>query len=224
MSLEATHLRFALAIREDLGAGDMEKYVSGTIYPDTRYLTGIHRHLTHDFGRFLGRKQPDDFEKGWIAHLLGDRIFKEVTEERFPDLVLEEYDQRWAVITAIKIIQDLKDAASFDLQEILPHLDYYELHFREDERRVIQFNELIRKTYEGKERIEVEDCHDMWEGLGMNGREIASVKKRLRELYADGELVERIRENFGEGMDLYRRKYRALVRERDFASFVKAEN
>ncbi len=221
MSLPATHLRFALAIREDLGAADLEHYVSGAVYPDTRYLTGVPRRLTHDFGRFAGSAALTDFEKGWLAHLLGDRVFRRVSEDAFPDLFLsDELDERWTVAAAVKTLQDAADAAAFDLQALLAHLDYYELHFHEDERKVIEYNESVRATYAGKIPVTVEDCFELWRRLGVGERALARLRKKLIELAADASLVESIGENFGRGMELYRAEYRARVRAGRWDAFA----
>jgi len=214
MSLEATHLRFALEIKEDLGILDLERYCAGVVYPDSRYMTGINRHLTHNLAYFEGRKDLTDFEKGWIAHIIGDRIFKEVTEDKFPDLVLfDELRHRWPVVTAIKIIQDLKDFGSFDIQGIIGYLDYYELHFREDERKVIEYNSIIQGLYRDKDKLSVEDCLSMWEKFGMSRQEISTLRKKIIELYEDAKLIGKIQDNFSDGMDLYGARYRQIVGE-----------
>jgi hypothetical protein len=214
MSLEATHLRFSLKIKEDLGVFDLEKYISGVVYPDTRYLSGIERRLTHNLGHFEGRKNLTDFEKGWLSHIIGDKIFKEVTEERFGDWVLfEEFEARHPIITAIKIIQDIEDFQRFDIQSVLPYLDYYELHFHEDERKVVEYNRIIQELYQGKEKIAVEDCLSMWEKLGMTQGTIARVQKKIIELYKEEGVVEKINGNFGEGMGIYHKKYKGLMED-----------
>lgn len=214
MSLEATHLRFALEIKEDLGVLGLERYCAGVVYPDSRYVTGISRHLTHDLAYFEDRPNLTDFEKGWMAHIIGDRIFKEVTEDKFSDLVLfDEPYHRWPVITAIKIIQDLKDFDSFDIQGVLGFLDYYELHFREDERKVVEYSRIIQDLYRGKDKLTVEDCLSMWEKLGMNRQEIAMLRKKVIELYEDKKLIADIQDNFSDGMDLYEEKYKHSTQE-----------
>lgn len=214
MSLEATHLRFSLAIKDDLRILDVEKYVAGVIYPDTRYLSGIKRGLTHDLAYFDSSKDLTDFQKGWLSHIIGDRIFKEVTEEKFGDWVLfEEYEARWPVINAIKIIQDIEDFQRFDIQSVLPYLDYYELHFREDERKVVEYNHIIQAMYRDKAKLTVEDCLWLWEKLGMTGAEIARLRKKIIELYEEEGLVEKIQGNFEEGMELYGEKYKEIMKD-----------
>ena len=38
MALEATHIRFAYDLKEKYKITDLEKYISGLIYPDSRYI------------------------------------------------------------------------------------------------------------------------------------------------------------------------------------------
>jgi hypothetical protein len=39
MALEASHIRFALDLKEKFKVNNVQKYVYGTTYPDTRVLT-----------------------------------------------------------------------------------------------------------------------------------------------------------------------------------------
>jgi len=213
MSLEATHLRFSLAIKDDLGVLDLEKFVAGVIYPDSRYRTGINRSLTHDLDYFIGKKNLSDFEKGWLSHIIGDKIFKEATEDKFGDMILfDAVGERWPIITAIKIVQDIEDFVSFDIQGIIDYLDYYEVHFREDERRVIEYNEIIKNMYKDREKVTAEECLLMWEKLGMSRKEILLLRKKIIELYEDEKIIGSIKENFADGIDLYQEKYKQLMK------------
>ena len=213
MSLEATHLRFSLEIKNDLDVIDLEKFVAGVIYPDSRYITGIRRSLTHSLDYFVGRKNLSDFQKGWLSHIIGDKIFKEVMEDKFGDMILfDDVGERWPVITAIKIIQDIEDFLFFDIQSIIDYLDYYEIHFSEDERKVIAYSDIIKNLYKGREKVTVVECLSMWEKLGMNREEIALLRKKIIELYEDEKMIVEIKENFADGMDLYREKYREYIK------------
>jgi hypothetical protein len=191
---------------------DLGKYVSGALYPDTRYLSGLKRALTHDRVAFMGRTALTDFEKGWLSHILGDEIFQLVLEERFGDLILfEEPGERWPVVMALRILQDLEDFLSFDIQSVLPSLDYYELHFREDERRVVEYYRLVRQLYEAKPKLTVEDALSFQEKLGVPRGQLERLKKKIIELYQEEGVVEKIKGNFEEGMELYEEKYQKLL-------------
>ena len=79
MALEATHIRYALDNKDRFDVSDETKYVSGTVYPDSRYPTGIARTLTHDDSQMQKNFwSNDDFRKGWAAHLLYDKIQQSV--------------------------------------------------------------------------------------------------------------------------------------------------
>jgi hypothetical protein len=47
MALEATHIRFALDLKDTYGVNDVHAFVSGAVYPDSRYVMGIDRIATH---------------------------------------------------------------------------------------------------------------------------------------------------------------------------------
>lgn len=216
MSLEATHIRFSLEIRDNLEVDDLEKYIAGTIYPDSHHLSRVERSLTHNLDYFKGKKNLTDFEKGWLSHVLCDRVFKEVTEDKFSDLILfDSHEHRWPAITAIKIIQDLKDFSSYDIQAVIDFLDYYEIHFREDERRVIEYNGIIKNMYKNRNRTTAEDCLLMWEKLGTIRNEMALLRKRVVEFHEDEKLINRINDNFEDGMDLYVNKYKESVKSKN---------
>ena len=79
MALEATHIRFALDLKDKYQVKDLEKYISGTIYPDSRYVSEIGRELTHpkdylDWDIFA----VDDFKKGFEIAGKGDDSIKVV--------------------------------------------------------------------------------------------------------------------------------------------------
>ncbi len=61
MSLEATHIRFALDLKDKYRVQAIEKYISGTTYPDSRYVTKIDRGLTHNDDILTPGFAKDDF-------------------------------------------------------------------------------------------------------------------------------------------------------------------
>jgi len=224
MSLQATHLRFSLSIKDDLGVSDMEKYVAGSIYPDTRYLSGVSRKLTHNLDYFAGKKDLGDFEKGWLSHIVADLAFYEIVEEKFGDLILyEDYEQQVLVMAAIKIVQDMEDFSSFDIQPVIDHLDYFETRFHEDERKVSEYNGIIKHLYKGKAKIAAEDYLEMRRRMGRTAENNAQVKKKLIELHRDDTLIENIKSNFEDMMDLYRDEYRAALADKGIGVFGKSD-
>lgn len=142
MALIATHLRFALETKPD-EVENATQYLSGVVYPDSRYITKCARQFTHD-GKFLEKSfATDDFKKGWQNHLLCDRIQSEIIKDTFclNGKQIARCNDVWIMITAIKIIQDISDLEKYSIAEYLPiSIGYIE---ERDEKM-----ELLQKYYE----------------------------------------------------------------------------
>ncbi|MBN1326249.1 hypothetical protein JW977_04730 [Candidatus Falkowbacteria bacterium] len=131
MSFQATHLAFANEIKNNFKIKDLNKYFSGVLYPDSRYITKIPREKTHADARIpLGQiKQiDDDFLLGWQVHLWYDKL-------ALPNLDLvalgHHYNKIhmknlkiWIKVTAVKMIEDFYFWQNTDWSKILPHLTY----------------------------------------------------------------------------------------------------
>ena len=68
MALQATHIKFALDLQAKYNVKNLEKYISGANYPDSRFLTGVGREKTHDLDSL--ELLDSDFKKGWHNHLI----------------------------------------------------------------------------------------------------------------------------------------------------------
>ncbi len=116
MALTLTHLRFARDIMERLDIKDRASYYAGVVYPDSRYVTGIHRSQTHGDGNPVDPFAAGltDFEKGWSAHEYYDRRAHVWYSRLSPWSEKVEAEQRkwWLYITAVKAVEDLQ---SFDV-------------------------------------------------------------------------------------------------------------
>jgi hypothetical protein len=109
MALPATHIRFAAAIADRFGMSDSNAYYSGTLYPDSRWVSGVARNKTHD-QRFLSPDFPsDDFTRGWHVHCVCDRIQAEIHDEILGDLSMMTVNARWVRLSAAKVVQDIAD-------------------------------------------------------------------------------------------------------------------
>jgi hypothetical protein len=105
MALPATHLRFAADLTDQLVVSDWSAHLSGTLYPDSRWVTGVDRHQTHD-ARFLDPAfATDDFSLGWHIHCVCDQIQGDIHAEILGDLESLTPDARWVRMSAAKIIQ-----------------------------------------------------------------------------------------------------------------------
>ena len=122
MALIGTHVKFALDVADKYHIKDIDEYLSGTAYPDSRYVTKCARQLTHD-SKFLEKSfATDDFKKGWQNHLLCDKMQWEVMKDVvcLDEKKIVQYDDIWIMITAIKIIQDISDLEKYSIAEYLP--------------------------------------------------------------------------------------------------------
>lgn len=192
MALEASHIRFALDLAEKNQVKDVKKYVSGTIYPDSRYVTEIDRHLTHpaDFMNEAFIKN-DDFRKGWAMHLLCDNIQYEVSKEKLPEIFeLPEGQggERWIHHTALKILQDIKDVQKYDIKKYLPFLDYVETPNGEDSGIVLKYNQIFQNMYTDPGKVTIDSCYEMWKLFGI-GDELALKVKLQAEAYSKDKKV-----------------------------------
>jgi len=169
MALEATHIKFALDLRDKYKPSDLGQYICGTVYPDSRYLTGIDRHLTHEES-LVDKRNADDFSKGWAVHFLCDKIDNMLIGENFPELLSNKNKEEWWVnLSAIKNVQDICLVKNFDVRGYLKYLDNLYNPNGEDLGKIRGYNQLIQNFYRNKE-IDAEDCRKMWLGLGVESR------------------------------------------------------
>ena len=183
MALEATHIRFALDLKAKYKIQNIKKYVSGSIYPDSRYVTKIERELTHPED-FLDSKffQSDDFRKGWHAHLLCDKIQWKVTKELLPEVFKGQTGQGsqvWVRHSAIKILQNIYDIKKFPITEYLGCLDYVENPNGEDIKTLKKYNTMFKKMYSNSETVSIEREFDIWKFFGISDVLALQVKERV---------------------------------------------
>ncbi len=163
MALEATHIRYALDIQDKLGVVNLDHYISGTLYPDSRYISAVSRDLTHP-EELLDKDLAEltDFQKGWLAHLLCDNAMRQVTKNELPEIFTEPDDKdTWVRLTALKILQDIDDAKQFPLKNYLPYLDYAENPNGENIAEILKFNKIFQTLYSIPEKLEISSYNIM---------------------------------------------------------------
>jgi hypothetical protein len=196
MSLAATHIRLALDLKDKYQVQDVKKYISGAIYPDSRYITKINRQLTHNDEILKLTFAKDDFRKGWQTHQACDAIQKEMRKNFLPQAFAEEgdgYNEKiWIIATATKIIQDILDAQSFSIQEYLKYLEFTHNPNGEDIRGIKKYNQLIITLYKGKKETMIEDYYQMWLAFGISKNLGLKVKMKAEELQGNQKLMEKI--------------------------------
>lgn len=188
MALEATHIRFALDVRDLFRVNSLDQYLSGSIYPDSRYVSGIDRKLTHDKSQ-MGRNfwGADDFRKGWASHILYDDLQYHVHIDWFKDYLkkggsLDTGGDEWVTVTALKILQEISDLQQFDIGPLLGSLSYINNPNNEDKKSVERFNQRIIDLYAKAPAVEIGDYEQMCIDWGLSPSLAKAVGDKAREI------------------------------------------
>jgi hypothetical protein len=214
MSLEATHIRFALDLKDKYQVQDIEKYISGTIYPDSRYVTKIDREFTHNDGILRPEFAKDDFKKGWQVHQICDIMQNKMKKRALPEPFFEKYkgfeEQRWVISTAMKIIQDMNDMQQFPIQNYLKYLEFAHNPNGENIDEVKKYNQIMIDLYKNKGKTTVEDNYQMWLALGVNEELGLKVKNKTEELLKNKGLVVKIENVYNDMIENYNEAFISL--------------
>lgn len=197
MALEASHIRFALDIKEKLRIRDLKRYLSGIIYPDSRYVTKIERELTHPLELLdTGYTTLDDFNKGCYAHLLYDNVLRNYTKETVPELFSDIGNfsdsgrELWLRMTVLKIFQDIDDIKNFDIKAYLPVLEYINNPNGEDLNKLMIYNKYFQNMYADPESVTLENYYEMWRFLGIGNILVNRLKIQTKK-YLHNETVKK---------------------------------
>lgn len=206
MPLEATHIRFALDLQDKYNVKNINQYMSGAIYPDSRYVTGIDKKLTHDDKFLLPEFAIDDFRKGWQVHQICDLVYNYVQKKLFPELFPRSYDlynkQDWIASTALKIILDIDDAQAFDIQKSLEFLDYAQNPNGEDISSIENYNKTMVGLYKDKKITTVEE-NIKWLTLGPSAELKDRVRVKAEEFLTDQAILVRVKSIYEEMIKSY---------------------
>jgi len=199
MALLGTHIRFALDIKNDFEVKNIDKYISGTVYPDSRYITKIDRKITHCLDvydkKFFGK---DDFKKGWMTHIIYDRIQFDVFNEIFPELFEKFEDEKiflspenWAIRTGLKILQDLDDVLKFPIKNYLKSLEYFETPNKEKDELIKEYNQILIDIYQ-KDKITILDLINMWVVFGIEKEITDKIEEKTIQILSNKNILEKI--------------------------------
>lgn len=198
MALLGTHVRFALDIKDDFDVKNIDKYISGTVYPDSRYITKIDRKITHWIEVYDSKFcQNDDFKKGWVAHLIYDKVQSEVFKEIFPELFVEFKNEKsivspknWVIRSSLKILQDLDDIEKFPVRNYLKCLDYFETPNNEKLELIKEYNQMIIGIYQKK--VTINDLINMWIKLGVKKELTDWMEEKTNQFNLDKNILKKI--------------------------------
>lgn len=210
MALVVTHIRFALDLKNRFEVKELDKYLSGSIYPDSRYITKVDRTLTHN-SNYIKKEfyDNDDFKKGWAIHLICDKTQRDVMEELFPDLLKDvEKDivygnKSWVLRTTIKIIQDIFDAEFIGMKDYIKYLEYNNNPNNEDLGLIKKYNQIFIDMY-GQDSLSYENEFKMWQMLGLNQDVLEKIKEKTAELNQDQSVMDRVKQIYGIMKNSYR--------------------
>jgi len=196
MAMELTHVRFARDLKERLSIENESAYYTGTIYPDSRYMTRIDRNLTH-----AGSSPQDpfagglsDFEKGWTTHLFYDHHAHPlyVQFSPWPEEKAQPGNQVWQFISAAKVVEDMQSyqAMNGDVDMML-NIDFSERPNSEDPTVMSAYAQIQRILYQQQPTIE--HYLEFWLALSPNKQVIDGVMGYVQEMLHNDDHQERIR-------------------------------
>lgn len=201
MALPATHIRFALDMADRLPVGHLDRYVAGTLYPDSRWLTGVNRLKSHD-ERYLEISFPtSDYTLGIHIHCVCDKLQSCVFEAALPGLKNLAGQDRWVYLSAAKMVQDRLDMQVFDMQACLPFLNYAENPNQEDVQDVRAFNRIIQNAYQFKPVLDFQDYYNLWVNVTLSPLKAAEMIRMMQTIAKDEQLVERIQQAYDEMLE-----------------------
>ena len=196
MALPATHIRFALDLVDHLPVGSRQAYLAGTLYPDTRWLTGLGREATHAEIHLQPRFATSDFRWGWHVHCRCDQIQSALMQQTFPELTELDEGPRWVYLSALKMIQDKGDLAAVDMAGEMTGLAPVETPNNEDPERISAYYDGVRDIYGSKRQMVPEDYRRLWQMVGLPSERLAAIMEDMALLSDDDEKGERIRSLF----------------------------
>lgn len=195
MASSGTHIRFALDLQERLGVTDETAYLSGALYPDSRYLTKVSRAQTHrDPDVPTDPFAPDlsDFQKGWATHVLYDDRAGNMLRDLFDigDKKIEFESEAYFHVTAAKMIEDLRSVKVLgtDLEK-LQKITVVDRPYQEPEDKIEAWYKLQRKVYVSPP-ASFDDYALVWEVAPWLPRE--QVQQEFDRQLQDQELIDTI--------------------------------
>ncbi len=209
MALAATHIKFALDIKDVYDIKNIAAYVAGTSYPDSRYISGIDREKTH-FEELLSQEfLTTDFKKGWSVHALCDKVQNTLFHQIFPDC-LEGVEhgggksEWWIRVSALKGLQEILVMKEFDIQPYLPLLEYVENPNSERLEDVTKFNQIIQRLYKDKKSLTPKEVASLWTELGVENNLVSLIEEKINTYLENPGVVKRMEKVYQEMITAYK--------------------
>lgn len=196
MALPATHIRFALDLIDRLPVASRKAYLAGTMYPDSRWLTGLGREATHGELHLERRFATSDFRWGWLVHCRCDQIQSKLMQERFPELAGYDEGRRWVYGSALKMLQDNADLPMVDMAGAMTGLTAVETPHNEGPERIKAYYDGVRDIYADKRLMGPADYRRLWQMVGLSSERLDAIMDDMAHIVENRERMERIQDLF----------------------------
>jgi hypothetical protein len=191
MAIVCTHFRLAVESRRLFDVSDERSFFSGAVYPDSRYITGVRRIVTHgpDCPNDPFAPGLSDFDRGWALHNLHDYLshahyyrLMPWPDER-PDTL---NNRAWKHISAQKVVEDMTSFAALGVEAwLMQHIVFPNPSPRgEDAGLLEKYYSLMRGMY-GK-APSLEDYRVMWLNYGGRPEDAEEMSALAGEMLAGG--------------------------------------
>jgi len=208
MPLPTTHIKYALDVKDRYEVSNLAEYISGTVYPDSRYFTGIDRNLTHNNNLLAPDFATSDFKKGWVVHFLCDKAGNQAKGELFAELLSGANPNdwgtpAWVIKTGLKVVNDIILFKKFDVQPYLAMLNYVESPNGEAREDIESYHQVIRNAFGNKKEVTVVEVKEMWLSFGLEDDMVDSIIQATENILADSEKMSRFDELYGRMVALH---------------------
>jgi hypothetical protein len=190
MSFQASHLHFADKVKDIIKPQALTRYFSGTIYPDSRYLTKVDREKTHTAVRIEPKKildLTDDFDKGWQIHLWYDKLGLHHLDQLILNRAWTRADaddvKVWAQLTGAKLVEDLYWWQNTDWNKILPYLKFTNNPHGEDQQILNDWYQHFTDFYQ--KQTNLQSYRQQAEFMGITPEKIELILEYAQNLYND---------------------------------------
>ena len=183
MPLSASHIKFALDLKDYFKPKDLKKYFEGAIYPDSRYLSGINREKTHSEDFWLKSFwHNDDFKKGWASHNISDRAYVNGIRKIFPSWIDLNDENVKIENAAVKIIGDIS-LLDDEVLQVIKSIDRVSGMNEEKEEVMAEHFETIKNCYKNGRETKISDYIDtMRKSVGKEVIEKAELLNKDKKL------------------------------------------
>lgn len=158
MPLSASHIKFALDMKDYFKPKNLQEYFTGAVYPDSRYLSGIDRNKTHSENfwskDFWGE---NDFKKGWASHNISDKAYVNGIRKIFPAWI--DLNEDWVKIenAAVKVLGDISLLSEEEIVRIINSIDSIPNFNNESAEAIKEHLQTMKDCYKNGDKTTISD-------------------------------------------------------------------